>query len=188
VIDGATGLSDNPPLVARVTDAAWVAEKLSNELRGALEEGSINPISALSEIEDAIKVEFAKINSGFESTAGDQPSAAFALTALTNDIVHLIGLADCRIIFESQTGDVKDFNPSDVGQAESLIVDEQRRLAAAYPNEDVWPRLKDFISIASGVSKLGFRVFGCAPDARLEQANQMANPRCCGTSSCVDRE
>jgi hypothetical protein len=56
-----------------------------------------------------------------------------------------MGIADCRIIFESQTGDVEEFNPSDAGEAESLVIDEQRRLSAAYPNEDIWPRLKPFI-------------------------------------------
>jgi hypothetical protein len=32
-----------------------------------------------------------------------------------------------------------------VSQAESLIIDEKRQLMDAYPNEDVWPRLKPFI-------------------------------------------
>jgi len=145
VIDGVTGVSNSPPLVAGLTDAAWLAEQLDNELRRVFEKKSINPIPALAEIEGTIRAKFAAISSGAERTAGEQPSAAFALTVLTDDIVHLMGIADCRIIFESKTGDVEEFNPSSVGQAEPLIIDEQRRLIAAYPNEDVWQRLKPFI-------------------------------------------
>jgi hypothetical protein len=145
VIDGATGISNNPPLVTGLTDAAWLARKLSDELCGAFKDVSINPILALAEVENAITGAFAKHNSVMERTPGEEPSAAFALTVLSNNVLHLIGIGDCRIIFESQSGNVEDFNPSDAGEAESLIIDERRRLIAAYPNDDVWPRLKPFI-------------------------------------------
>ena len=145
VIDGATGVSNSPPLVAGLTDAAWLAEQLGSELRRAFAKQSINPIPVMAEIEGTIRGKFATISSGTERTAGDQPSAAFALTVLADNTVHLMGIGDCRIIFESHIGNVEDFNPSDAGQAEILIIDEQRRLSAAYPDEDIWPRLKPFI-------------------------------------------
>lgn len=145
VIDGATGVSDGPALVAGQTDAAWLASQMSDELHKRFERENIDPVSALAEVDSSIQAKFTRIKSLRERTAGDQPSAAFALAVLTNDVAHLIGIADCRIIVEDQGGDVNDFNPSDLGKIESLIINERRRLEATYPDEDAWPRLQPFI-------------------------------------------
>src|SRR5262249_38682056 len=51
----------------------------------------------------------------------------------------------CRIMVEDERGDVNDFNPSDLGTIESLIINERRRLETTYPDEDPWPRLQPFI-------------------------------------------
>jgi hypothetical protein len=64
---------------------------------------------------------------------------------LRGDVVHLIGLGDCRIIVENRIGEVEEFDPSETGHAEALVIQERRRLLGAYPDEDPWPRLKPFI-------------------------------------------
>jgi serine/threonine protein phosphatase PrpC len=68
-----------------------------------------------------------------------------AVAALQGETLHLLGIGDCRIIYEERTGEVGEFNPSAIGPAEALIVAERRRLMAQYPGEDPWPRLKAFI-------------------------------------------
>ena len=145
VIDGATGVSDRPPLVSGLTDAAWLAVQLNQELHATFARASIDPGAALAEIDANIQAQFSTINLLQESTASEQPSAAFALSVLAGNTVHLIGIGDCRIIFENHGGDVRQFDPSESGPAEALIIQERRRLLAAYPGEDPWPRLKSFI-------------------------------------------
>ena len=52
---------------------------------------------------------------------------------------------DCRIIVENRIGEVEEFDPSETGHAEAMIIQERHRLLGAYPDEDPWPRLKPFI-------------------------------------------
>src|SRR5262249_30583677 len=124
VIDGATGVSDAPPLVAGVTDAAWLARLLNDKLSAAFRSEVADPMLALTGIEAEIQSAFATLKSR-ELTAGEQPTAAFALAASVGDTVHFIGIGDCRIVFETDRGDVGEFNPSDVGAAEALIIAER---------------------------------------------------------------
>jgi serine/threonine protein phosphatase PrpC len=145
VIDGATGVSDLPPLVSGLTDAAWLAAQLNEKLHAAFARAPIDPSAALAEIDAKIQAQFSTINLLQESTASEQPSAALALSVLTDDTVHLIGIGDCRIIVENHGGDVREFDPSKSGPAEARIIQERRRLLAAHPGEDPWPRLKSFI-------------------------------------------
>jgi len=145
VIDGATGVSDAPPLVAGRTDAAWLAGVLNDTLRAAFHSERVDPLSALLQVEADIRGGFAKIKVGRELTAGEQPSAALAVAVSTNGAVHMLGVGDCRIIFETQGGEFGVFDPSDAAAAEHLIIAERNRLIAAYPGEDPWPRLKPFI-------------------------------------------
>jgi len=145
VIDGATGVSDRPPLVSGLTDAAWLAEQLNEKLHAAFKRASSDPTAALAEVDDKIRAQFSTIDLLQESAASEQPSAAFALSVSTDDTVNLFGIGDCRIIFDNPGGGVREFVPSDSGAAESLIIQERRRLLAAYPGEDPWPRLRGFI-------------------------------------------
>jgi hypothetical protein len=119
VIDGATGVSDLPPLVSGLTDAAWLAAQLNEKLHAAFARAPIDPSAALAEIDAKIQAQFSTINLLQESTASEQPSAALALSVLTDDTVHLIGIGDCRIIVENHGGDVREFDPSKSGPAEA---------------------------------------------------------------------
>ena len=47
VIDGATGVSERPPMVAGTTDAGWLAGRLNTELRGNFDQTDLDPIRAL---------------------------------------------------------------------------------------------------------------------------------------------
>lgn len=145
VIDGATGVSDLSPLVSGLTDAAWLAEQLDKGFHNAFAKTAVEPYMALAEIEADIRATFGSTNTGPERSPTEQPTAAFALSVLRGDAVHLIGLGDCRIIVENHTGEIEEFDPSETGHAEALIIEERQRLLAAYPDEDPWPRLKPFI-------------------------------------------
>ncbi len=145
VIDGATGVSDLSPLVPGLTDAAWLAAQLDKRLHDTFEKAAVEPYTALAEIDADIRATFRSTNTSPERSPAEQPTAAFAMSVLRGDVVHLIGLGDCRIIVENRTGEVEEFDPSGTGHAEALIIQERRRLLAAYPGEDPWPRLKPFI-------------------------------------------
>ena len=147
VIDGATGVSDRPPIVARTTDAAWLAERLNAQLRATLDTPDLDPVQALSRVEAKIKSELLALTRGVFCPASEQPSAAFALAALRGKILHLIGIADCRIIYETRAGEIGEFDPSDraASVGEALIVAERHRLMAEYPDENPRPRLNKFI-------------------------------------------
>ena len=145
VIDGATGVSDRPPLVAGTTDAAWLAGQLNAELQATCDGPDVDPVEALIKVEATIRAAFIAVDEGLSMPASEQPSAAFALAAVQENILHLIGIADCRIIYEQRTGAIGEFNPSDTGMAEAHIIAERDRLVAEHPGEDPWPRLKGFI-------------------------------------------
>jgi hypothetical protein len=145
VIDGATGVSDLSPLVPGLTDAAWLAAQLDKSFHDAFDKAAVEPYTALAEIDADIRAMFSSTNTGPERSPAEQPTAAFALSVLRGDVVHLIGLGDCRIIVENRLGEVEEFVPSETGPAEASIIEERRRLLAAYPDEDPWPRLKPFI-------------------------------------------
>jgi hypothetical protein len=145
VIDGATGVSDLPPLVPGLTDAAWLAAQLNKSLHDTFENAAVEPYTALAEIEADIRATFSSVNTCPERLPAEQPTAAFALSVLRGDAVHLIGLGDCRIIVENRIGEVEEFDPSETGHAEAMIIQERHRLLDAYPDEDPWPRLKPFI-------------------------------------------
>ena len=144
VIDGATGVSDRPPLVAGTTDAAWLAGQLNAELQATCDGPDVDPVEALIQVEATIRAAFTGVDEGLSMPASEQPSAAFALAAVQENILHLIGIADCRH-YEQRTGAIGEFNPSDTGMAEAHIVAERDRLVAEHPGEDPWPRLKGFI-------------------------------------------
>jgi hypothetical protein len=163
VIDGATGVSDRAPLVAGITDPAWLAGQLNDKLSSTFQMGEVHLPSALAKIEAEIQAGFAAIDLLPMLTAGEQPSAAFALAALAVDSVHLVGIGDCRIIFESHTGEVAEFNPSEVGPAEGLIIQERSRLTAAYPGEDPLPRLKPFMRSIRESVNLEVDIQSCTP-------------------------
>lgn len=145
VIDGATGVSDLPPLVPGLTDAAWLAAQLNDRLYGAFERAPIEPHTSLAGIDADIRAEFTKTNELEQRTTVEQPTAAFALSVLAGGTLHLMGLGDCRIVYQDVAGQVQEFNPSETARAEAVIVQERSRLIAAHPGEDPWPRLKSFI-------------------------------------------
>ena len=115
VVDGATGVSDLPPLVPDLTDAAWLAGQLNNKLHRAFASAAVETHAALAGIEADIRAQFIRTNKLPERTA-------FALSVLAADTVHLIGLGDCRIIFENDIGEVQEFDPSERGHADCIIL------------------------------------------------------------------
>ena len=139
VIDGATGVSDRPPMVAGTTDAAWLASRLNAALHATLDRPDADPVQAVNELEANVHSGFLAIDRELSRPAGEQPSAAFALATLQGNALHLIGIADCRIIYETPTGVIGEFNPSDAAMAEALIVAERNRLVAEHPGEDPGP-------------------------------------------------
>jgi serine/threonine protein phosphatase PrpC len=144
-IDGATGVSERPPLVAGTTDAAWLAGELNSALHAAFAAPQPDPLQNLADVEAKLRSDFLAVDRAPATPASDQPTAALAVAALQQETLHLLGIGDCRILYEERTGDVGEFNPSAIGAAEALIVAERRRLMTQYPGEDPWPRLKAFI-------------------------------------------
>jgi hypothetical protein len=130
VIDGATGVSDLSPLVPGLTDAAWLAAQLTNRLHRAFESAAVEPYAALAGIDADIRAQFGRTNKLQKRSPTEQPTAAFALSVLAGNMVHLIGLGDCRIIVENHSGEVQEFDPSETGRAEAMIIQERGRLLA----------------------------------------------------------
>lgn len=145
VIDGATGVCDLPPLTPGLTDAAWLTMQLNDRLHAAFECAVVEPSAVLAKIDADVRAQFDKTNQLQKRSPIEQPTAAFALLGLAGDAVHLIGLGDCRIVVENGIGEVQEFDPSERGHVEALIIRERAKLLAAYPAEDPWPRLKPFI-------------------------------------------
>jgi len=144
-IDGATGVSERPPLLAGTTDAAWLAGDLNAALHAAFDDPEVDVGDALAAIEAKLQADFLAVDREPATPAGEQPTAALAVVALQGEALHLRGIGDCRIIYERHTGEIGEFNPSAIGPAEALIIAERRRLLAQYPGEDPWPRLTAFI-------------------------------------------
>jgi serine/threonine protein phosphatase PrpC len=144
-IDGATGVSERPPLVPGTTDAGWLAGDLNAALHAVFDDPEVDVGHALAAIEAKLQADFLAIDREPATPAGEQPTAALAVAALQGEALHLLGIGDCRIIYEWHTGEFGEFNPSAIGPAEALIVAERCRLLAQYPGEDPWPRLKVFI-------------------------------------------
>jgi serine/threonine protein phosphatase PrpC len=144
-IDGATGVSDRSPLVAGTTDAAWLAGALNAALHAAFAAPQPQPMRTLADVEAQLRTDFLAVDRTPATPASHQPTAALAVAALQEQTLHLLGIGDCRIIYEEHTGEVGEFNPSAIGPVEALIIAERRRLMTEYPGEDPWPRLKAFI-------------------------------------------
>ena len=85
VVDGATGVSDLPPLVSSQSDAAWLAAQLDNEFDHAFQTSPVEPFGALAEINADIRAQFIRTNKLPERTAVEQPTAAFALSVVAAD-------------------------------------------------------------------------------------------------------
>ena len=64
VIDGATGVSDRPPLVAGTTDAAWLAGQLNAELQATLDRPDVDPVASMIKVEATIRAAFIAIDRG----------------------------------------------------------------------------------------------------------------------------
>jgi hypothetical protein len=145
VIDGATGVSDLPPLVPGLTDAAWLTMQLNDRLHAAFEGAAVESSAALAKIDGDVRAQFDRTNQHQKRSPIEQPTAAFALSAVAGDEINLVGLGDCRVIVENRNGNVQEFDPSERAHAEALIIQERARLLATHPGEDPWPRLKPFI-------------------------------------------
>lgn len=145
VIDGATGVSDSPPLTPDCTDAAWLANNLSRKLELAFARPDANPISVLTEVEAAIKADFLSFENARALSAGEQPTAGLALVALVGEFLNFICIGDCRVLFETIDGSIAEFGQYEIGPIESRIAERRHRLIETYPGEDPWSRLKPFI-------------------------------------------
>jgi hypothetical protein len=55
-------VSDLPPLVSGLTDAAWLAAQLNEKLHAAFSRAPIDPSAALAEIDAKIQAQFSTIN------------------------------------------------------------------------------------------------------------------------------
>ncbi len=144
-IDGATGVTDTAPLTPGPTDAAWLAGNLNSKLRAAFDKPNADPLAVLAGLQADIEREFRGLHSAAEVRSSEQPTAALALAALAGPDLNFFGIGDCRILCEHRHGQVIEFNPSEMGPGEKLMLQERQRLLAMSPHEDPWPRLKPFI-------------------------------------------
>jgi hypothetical protein len=145
VIDGATGVSDGDPLVPGTTDAAWLAGCLSENFRRGFSELGADVNAILSAAQGEIEAEYRSLDLASQRSVAEQPSAAFSLAMLSDETLCFVGIGDCSILFERHDGSIEEFNASDVGATESMIIEERQRLLRDYPGDDPLPRLKPFI-------------------------------------------
>ena len=114
-IDGATGVSDRPPLVVGTTDAAWLAGELTPPFMRRSTARTPSWSSPWPASRPRLRADFLAVDRQPGTPAGEQPTAAMAVAALQGKTLHLIGIGDCRIIYEQRTGEIGEFNPSAIG-------------------------------------------------------------------------
>ena len=130
--------------MAGTTDAAWLAGRLNAELRASCDGTDVDPVQALTKVEANVHREFIAIDRelpGRPANNRAQPShSRHCKGSFASD--RDSGLPD---YLQAHTGEIGEFNPSDSGAAEALIVAERNRLVAEHPGQDHWPRFKGFI-------------------------------------------
>ena len=142
VIDGATGVSDRPPMRPGSTDAAWLAAWLDEALGHAF--GTLD--SAPEAWPDVIEVELRAAYSGLAVNVppAEQPSACLALAAVADDVLHLFSLGDCRILVEEGPA-VRRFGTSELDRLDALLLERLHRLKRDRPGEDALAALRPVI-------------------------------------------
>ena len=144
------------------------------ELRATLDRPDVDPVQALTEVEANVHSGFLTIDRELSRPAGEQPSAALALAALQGNTLHLIGIADCRIIYEARTGEIGEFNPSEAAWLKPSLSPSGAGLSRNIQAKTLGPP-KGLHPNAKGACQSRRRVLCRASDARLEQPRKARN-------------
>jgi hypothetical protein len=142
VIDGATGVSDDPPLTAAETDAAWLASWLNGALLAGFRTSETSISEVFSQLETNLLHTFSALAGAPQTTAATQPAAALSLIGIRDTELICMGIGDCTVLLESHAGDVSCFNVSEIREPEAQLIRERQRLLNLHPGEDPWPRLR----------------------------------------------
>lgn len=124
VIDGATGLSDQPVMQDNESDAAWFARFAAEHFK--------RHVDGQTELRPVIADLSHQARGRFWSAAGGQieryawPSASFAMLRLHENGLEFCGLGDCSLCFRSEGGEIETWSPL------PHFSDYESRLAASH--------------------------------------------------------
>ncbi len=127
VIDGATGLADQPVMQDNQSDAAWFARFAAEHFR--------LQVGAESELRSVIADLSHQARGRFWSAAGGHveryawPSASFAMLRIHEQDLEVCGLGDCSVYFQPEGQEVETWSPL------PLFSDYESRLAANHMAE-----------------------------------------------------
>lgn len=147
VLDGATGLGRN--LVSAHSDAAWLAQALSDELMRACAPPADQPT------QEIVRAALARVEARYhQALAGqtvepfERPTAAGVLLRLCSEHWELTSFGDCRAIFEEQ-GKISSFGGGVVEALDHASIAALKAVFAARPQaslaqarEEIWPLLR----------------------------------------------
>ena len=107
-IDGATGVSDRPPLVVGTTDAAWLAGELNAALHAAFDRPDAELEPALAGVEAKLRADFLAIYREPGEPAGEQRNRSVSGRGLGRKL-HSSASAIVASSMSRRTGEVDEF-------------------------------------------------------------------------------
>ena len=143
VIDGATGVSERPPMRAGSTDAAWLAAWLDDALGRFFGRPAAAPEAWPEALEAELRAAYAGVAANGVPPA-EQPSACIAVAAVADDALHLFCLGDCRVLVEAGSG-VWRFGTSELDRLDALMLERLRRLKQERPDTDAMAAMRPAI-------------------------------------------
>ena len=139
VIDGATGVSDRPPMRAGSTDAAWLASWLDEALGRFFAAPGAAPEAWPDAVEAELRAAYASLAT--DAPPAEQPSACVAVAAVADGVLHLSWLGDCRILVE-EGRQVRRFGFTELDQVDALMLERLRQRKKERPGEDAMAALR----------------------------------------------
>lgn len=171
VLDGATGLYAERLFPAAASDPAHFVAIVDRALQDRLPPGGA-PLPALlgqvlTDVREHLRTEACL--DGLD--AAQCPSAAMALAAYDQDLLHLAVLADCRVLVQDDSGLFLDLSDERIAPLEAAAVaDLHARLQAgatlAEGQAAIWPMLRDQRRLSNTPG--GYWVLGLDPHAATE--------------------
>lgn len=115
VIDGATGLGDNPLLEAP-SDAAWLADAMGRAFLEVAATGVRDPATLLAKAAEAVELRFVHERLRAPEHRYEIPTAAVLLAVFEDERVEVAELGDCRLYLRDGKGTVHDVGGSPIGR------------------------------------------------------------------------
>ena len=128
IIDGASGLN-GLHLTDFPSDAAWLAEKLSQGLKEHLLHAELPLSQILYQIADTLKAEYNNcLAQHGRSGAVDYPSAGVAILRLNDSKLEYLGLGDCTAVIETTSGTIEVLQEKQLTELDHAVIERMATL------------------------------------------------------------